>query len=306
MLIPNISDIRIEDKISAIIRLSRWREHVPFTIPLTIVGALLASQLNKQVIDWRLGVIICANILAVSFAFMINDVVDAPDDTLNPKKKLRNVISSGLLTWREGMALSLLTAMVALAFYALGGIWVVLWGCITLILSYFYSAKPLRLKARPITDVLSHALMLSGLLVMNGYYIYDSTPEIAWFVIAAATLFSAYGQFYNQIDDYEVDKRAGLKNTVVLLGRNGTSILMFGALFGAAVCMSVAILNQLFPFWLGIVTVVGLTSCLLFTWETDMRGNPTDLTGAAQKPTLLIFNIVAFLWLLWAIGLFNL
>ena len=30
--------------IAAAIRLSRWREHVPFTIPLTIIGGLLEAK----------------------------------------------------------------------------------------------------------------------------------------------------------------------------------------------------------------------------------------------------------------------
>ena len=152
----------------------------------------------------------------------INDVADAPDDALNPKKKLNNVISSGILSPREGNIASATTFALSLALFSLGGSWTLIWGGLMLVLCYMYSAYPFRLKARPITDVLSHILMLSGLLVMTGYFTYDSSPGMAWFVIAGATLFSAYGQFYNQVDDYEVDKEAGLKNTVVLLGKTGT------------------------------------------------------------------------------------
>ena len=85
-------------------------------------------------------------------------------------------------------------------------------GGLTLALCYLYSAHPFRFKARPISDVLSHALMLSGLLIAAGYFTYDADPGAVWLVIAAASLFSAYGQFYNQVVDYDVDKAAGLKN----------------------------------------------------------------------------------------------
>ena len=196
-----------ESKLSGLIRLTRWREHVPFTIPLTIIGAMLAVQANAVSVDWRLAAVLVANVLAMSFAFMINDVEDAPDDALNPKKRLHNVISSGVLTRREGLFYTWLTFIIALVLYALGSGWTLLWGAVTLVMCYLYSAHPFRLKARPVTDVLSHALMLSGLLVMTGYFIYGSYPGVAWYVIAAATLFSAYGQFYNQIDDYEVDNK---------------------------------------------------------------------------------------------------
>lgn len=297
-------NVQLEDKLNAIIRLTRWREHIPYTIPLTIIGAMLAVQLHNQIVDLRLIAVIVANILTMCFAFMINDVADAPDDALDPRKKAHNVISSGILTEREGIALTAFTAVIAFALYALAGRWALILGGVTLLLCYLYSAYPFRLKARPVTDVVSHALMLSGLLVMTGFFTYATQPGAAWFVIAAATLFSAYGQFYNQIDDYEVDKAAGLKNTVVLLGKTGTSILMFGALIGAAVCMGIALMLGLFPVWLGLVTLVGLASCLLFTWETDMRGNPTKGTGAAQKPTLLVANVASVLWLLWSLGWF--
>lgn len=294
----------IEPKLRGVIRLSRWREHVPFTIPLTIVGAMMATQLNGLEVDWRLALVIAANILAVSFAFIINDVEDAPDDALDPKKKAHNVISSGVLSYREGALVSAATFGLSLLLYALSGWWALLWGLLTLVLSYLYSAYPFRLKARPITDVVSHALMLSGLLVMTGYFAYDHNPQLAWYVIAAATLFSAYGQYYNQVGDYEVDKRAGLRNTVVLLGVNGTRILMYGALVGAAVCMAVPILNGVFPAWMGTVLVIGIGLSLLLPWETDMRGNTAeDSSGAVQKPALMVANLAAVLWLAWSLGL---
>ena len=34
-------------KMRGVIRLTRWREYVPFVIPLTVLGAILASQAQK-------------------------------------------------------------------------------------------------------------------------------------------------------------------------------------------------------------------------------------------------------------------
>lgn len=295
--------ISLEEKLDAVVKLSRWREHVPFTIPLTLLGALLALQASGSSIDWRLVLVMMGNILAVAFAFIINDIEDAPDDALNARKKARNVVSNGTLNRKEGMFLCWLTVAASLALYAFGGLWVMIWGGITLILSYLYSAHPFRLKARPITDVTSHALMLSGLLVMTGYFTYDAAPGYAWYVIAAATLVSAYGQFYNQVDDYEVDKQAGLKNTVVLLGKPLTMLLMYGSLVGAAMCMSLAIWNGLFPMWIGTILLIGVFVCSLFAWEHDMRGNPADASGALQRPTLIVANLITLVWAAQAMGL---
>lgn len=299
----NEQTISKSDKFQALMRLTRWREHVPYTIPLVIGGAMLAVNLNDVALDWRLLAVVIANILAMAFAFMINDVEDAPDDALDPRKRERNIIASGLLTNQEGYIYTALVFVISLALYAVGGWWSFGVGGITLSLSYLYSAHPFRLKARPITDVVAHALMLSGLLVMSGLFTYSRTPGEAWLVIIAATLFSAYGQFYNQVDDYEVDKAAGLKNTVVLLGKGATSVLMYASIVGAIVCMSAAIWLGVFPAWLGTVAVITVFTSFLFTWDSDMRGNAAGGSGSMQKPALLIANVVMLMWMAQELGL---
>lgn len=297
------SDKQPESRLSAAIRLSRWREHVPFTIPLTLVGCLLAIEARQITVDWRLLAVLAANILSMSFAFMINDIEDAPDDALNPAKKRHNVISSGALSRRQGQAVAALAFAIALLLYGISGGRTFICGGLMLALCYLYSARPFRLKARPVTDVLSHALMLSGLLMAAGFFTYHNQPRQAWLVMFAATLFSAYGQFYNQIDDYDVDKAAGLKNTVVLLGKTPTLALGYASLAGALGCMAAAIWQGLFPAWLGTVLIIGIIACLLFPWELDMRGNPAADGGNVQRPALLIANLVALTWLASAVGL---
>jgi len=283
--------------IRAAIRLSRWREHVPFTAPLTVLGALLAAQQTAQAVDWRLAAVLAANVLAMSFAFMLNDIEDAPDDALDSVKKAHNVISSGHLSRRLGLRLTGLVALMSMLLYAICGLQTGLLGAGTLALCALYSAHPFRLKARPITDVLSHALMLSGLLVACGYFTFGQEPGSAWLVIAAATFFSAYGQFYNQVADATVDRQAGLRNTVVLLGKGTTTVLSYACVLLALGFMLAAVLQGLFPAWLGWILLIAVISCSLFPWELDMRGNRADTGGSWQRPSLLVANIVVFCWL---------
>ncbi len=283
-------------KFAALMRLTRWREHVPFTIPLTIVGALLATE-PAATVDPRLLAVLAGNVLAMSFAFMLNDVEDAPDDALDPAKKAHNVISSGLLSRREGQLVTMLTGFLSILLFAVGGAFTLLLGAIMLALCYLYSAHPFRFKARPITDVVSHALMLSGLIIATGYFAYDREPGAVWLVIAAASLFSAYGQFYNQAADFEVDQEAGLNNTAGWLGKGLTSILGHASIVLALAFMAAAILQGLFPAWLGTIVLLGVFTCLLFPWEMDMRGNPAQAGGNMQRPGLIVANLVALCWL---------
>ena len=290
-------------RIVAMIRLTRWREHVPFTIPLTLVGSLLAIEASSGTVDWRVFAVIAANVLSMSFAFVINNIEDAPDDALDSSKRDRNVISNGTLSRRQGWQLAAAAFAAALLLYALSGAWTLACGVVTLILCYLYSAHPFRLKARPLTDVVSHALMLSGLLMMTGYFAYDSDPQAAWLVILAAILFSAYGQFYNQVDDYDVDKAAGLKNTVVLLGKPLTRALSLASLLGALVCMLAAILQSIFPPWLGTFMIIGFVTVIIFPWELDMRGNLATDGGNVQRPGLIVANLLALVWLASSMGI---
>jgi 4-hydroxybenzoate polyprenyltransferase len=290
-------------KVKAVIRLTRWREHVPYTIPLVIMGALISLNLNDLEFTWRIFPVLAANILAMSFAFMINDVEDAPDDARDAHKKAHNVISSGILSYTAGVALSATTFSIALGLYAMGGWKTFGTGGLTLVLCYLYSAHPFRLKARPIIDVVSHAAMLSGLLMLSGYLIFNAYPGKAWVIIFAVTLGSAYGQFYNQIDDFTVDKKAGLHNTAMLLGKRMTQIVMYACVSSAVLLVALSIWMGLFPTWLGGIALVIIFTLSLFRWHSDMRGNAPTSTGQVQIPILIGVNIVALIWLVQAMGL---
>lgn len=290
-------------QLRALIKLTRWQEYVFFVIPLTLVGALLAARPNDILLDWRLVAVILANILAVAYAFMINDIEDAPDDALDPARAARNPITSGQLHPRFGYAACRLVAGITLIFYALGGVNAFLIGGLTLLLSHLYSWRRVRLKAWPVTDIVSHSLMLSGLLMLAGYFLYHDAPGIVWFVAAAVTLMSIYGQLYNQLRDLDMDKAAGLHNTAILLGERNTRLFMYLSIALAAACLLTAIVGGVFPLWLGLVALLALPLSMFYHTGTDMRGNVSaDVTGMMQAKTLLVFNLIMTAWLVEAVA----
>lgn len=298
MTSSDISSSSLITKIHALIRLARWRQHVPFTVPLVLLGALAAVHHTDTILDWRLLAVVLANILAVAFAFMINDVVDAPDDARDPLKRERNVITRGDLTLRESVVALIIVCVVSGVLFALGGWRSFLVGASTLGLSYLYSVPPMRLKARPIVDVLSHVLMLSALLLLSGYIVYDPSLQAVWALAFGVAFASAYGQFYNQLSDFETDQHAGLSNTAMLIGERNTRFLMGLSAIVTPLCIGIAIWQGVFPYWLGWVLLGAIIIITFFDWQHDMRGNPTDADGVVQQPVLLIANIVALVWLL--------
>jgi 4-hydroxybenzoate polyprenyltransferase len=297
------SNKTFNEQMRGLIRLTRWKEYIPFVVPLTVLGALLASRPHGILLDWRLVAVTGANILAVAYAFMINDIEDAPDDAADPDRAARNAVTSGEVTIRTGYTVCRIVAAATLILYAFGGINVLGIGIATLLLSHLYSWRPIRLKAWPVTDIISHSLMLSGLLLLAGYFIYHESPGVVWFVAGCATLFSVYGQLYNQLRDYDIDKQAGLRNTAIMLGEVNTRRMMYLSIGLALLCLLVSIFKDVFPLGLGAALIVSIVISSFFNTEVDARGSiAADASGALQIQALITINLTIAAWLIYAIG----
>lgn len=287
------------DSLLGIIQLTRWKEYVPFVLPLTVIGALLAAHPHGIALDWRLIAVTLANILAVAYAFMINDIEDAPDDARDPDRAARNPVTNGRVTVRMGYAACRLVAAITLLLYLVAGNWALIIGGATLLLSHLYSWRPVRLKAWPVTDIVSHSLMLSGLLLLAGYFVYDSAPGIVWFVAGGVTLVSVYGQLYNQLRDYDMDVAAGLFNTAIVLGEANTRRAMYAAIGLALGCLLASVVLGAFPVWLGVVVTIAIPATMFIKTTTDMRGGAVvDASGSIQMQSLVVFNAVMVAWLM--------
>lgn len=298
--VPTRTPMRV---MAGLLRLSRWKEHTLFTIPLTLLGALMAAENRPGIeLDGRVIVVTVANILAMTVAFMVNDVEDAPDDALDPARAARNPVATGEIRPREGWAAALGIGLLALVLYGTvsrGALWI---GALTLALSILYSWRAVRLKARPVVDIVSHVLMLSALLFLAGYFAYDSAPGSVWLVALGAALASAYGQLYNQLRDYEADRAAGLRNTASFLGPAGTRRLMYASLGLAAVCLLASIVLGLWPLWLLAVPVLMAPLFLVFRPRTDARGSEAvDASGRVQMGFLILANAAVLVWLVAAL-----
>jgi len=283
----------------AILKLSRWQEYVPYTLPLTLVGGLMAYRYGDDVqLDWRLITIFFANFMAMAYAFIINDIEDAEDDKHEPTRAARNAIASGDLTIQQGWIIGGGVAIISAALYATGGMNTFITGLVILILSHLYSWKPIRLKALPIVDILSHVLFLSALLMIAPYLIYQDSLRDIWALALSMALFSGYGQFYNQFRDFESDQAAGLKNTASIIGKRGVEITSYLSIVGAVIGLIYTIIDGAFPLWLLPVLIGAVPIGWFFGRGRDMRGDEAvDAVGDVQVQFLIVMNIVLFVWL---------
>lgn len=273
----------MKTRVHGLIRLTRFQEYVWFVLVTTLLGAAA----GRGSFGWPLVTVLAANWLAVGFAFMINDVEDAPDDALNPAKLGRNPVSAGHLSVRWAKVFSFLAAALAAALYASLGLWPFVSGIICLALAYFYSARSVRLKAIPIADLVSHALMLAGLQFLTGYLTFAGGPAWEWvFPVSFVMAISLYGQLFNELRDLEGDRRAGVVHTAGLLGPRAAYLLMMGWFaVGVVSAGATVFVVRLIPTWV-LLVIVGLAISLL--WRPILRlstdQSSIELQQSFQKP----------------------
>lgn len=291
-------NVFMSQNLSGLLALTRWKEHVLFVVPLTIIGGLLALS-EGGVLDERIIFALFGNIATVSYAFMVNDMEDAPDDARDAHSNSRNPIASGKISVTSAQVFLWFMAAIALAMFLYVGHIVFAVGVMTLVLSHLYSWRKVRLKALPITDIVAHVLMLSTLLLLTGYAVYSNDFSSIWLIISGVTLFSAYGQIYNQLRDIEADRQAGLRNTTILIGEKRAHMLKNAFIALAALCLGTAIYQGYFPTWLIIPAVCGVPLVLYRKSHTDMRGSiAIDASGALQFRLMILINIITASWLL--------
>ncbi len=241
--------------IKALLRLARFKEYTFFVIVTTLLGVASA----EGHIGFRFGLVLAANWLAVAFAFMINDVEDAPDDALNPLKVKRNPVSAGDLTPRTATLTSLVVALFSAVLYILLGLWPAVLGMISLLLGYFYSWRVVRFKNMPFIDLASHCMMLAGLQFLPALLAFDPHPSLQWiFPFGFIVCISLYGELFNELRDLEGDLAAGLNHTASKLGYKPAYWMMMSLLVIGVICGGITFfVLKIIPTWV-VITLVAL------------------------------------------------
>ncbi|MBN1915894.1 UbiA prenyltransferase family protein [Candidatus Dojkabacteria bacterium] len=209
-------------KFKNIYKLTRLETFTSFVIFLSILGAFMAG---KDITPVKLFLIFMANLSSVSFAFMINDTEDADDDAMDPKKIHRNPVSAGILSKKDAYAASFVVAGISLILFALVNFSALGVGISLLVCGFFYSWKQVRFKGIAWADFLSHGYFLAAGILLSSYLSFKHFDIEIIPAFIGVGLFSMSGDLYNELRDYEVDRKSGLKNTVSILGIKITTIL---------------------------------------------------------------------------------
>lgn len=267
-------------RLQAVVALARPTTVLPFVTLVTLLGANIGGARPGE----RVLIVWLANVLAVAFAFMINDVEDADDDALVPAKAARNPISAGRLSPRLGYGAATLVGVTAMALYATLGPWPFTLGGLCLALGVLYSWRRVRLKAIPVADLVSHTLMLAALQLLCAYTAFQK-DGLAWLLPCLLVVaVSAYGQLVNQLRDLDGDRQAGVNHTTARIGRRVAEALMVASI-------AVAMVSLLLTVWLGIVPlwVVALIAVLVAAIVLG-TGRRSSLRGSVAATSLADFD----------------
>jgi 4-hydroxybenzoate polyprenyltransferase len=214
----------IKEYLSLALKVSRVRFWFYLAGPFT-VGYVWGSQRfldlwNPEFFSFLFYFMLPANILL----YGVNDYWDYDTDRLNPKKGGKEHLvrddEKGRLVGILGVVVAVSALLLVLQRDTVERMILASF----LLLSYLYSAKPLRFKARPILDFSSNILyLIPGILAFHqaiGYL-----PSLG--VVIAAFLHSSAMHIFSAIPDIQWDKSVGIKTTAVLMGERASTTLCF-------------------------------------------------------------------------------
>jgi 4-hydroxybenzoate polyprenyltransferase len=202
-----------------VLRISRPRFWLYEAATFGIIGVVSAMQGWTFIYRWEYWVflfyfLIPANILI----YGVNDIFDYETDKLNPKKGTYEA----LVTPEKNKSLWIWIAVtnIPFFFFVLLSYESMIAFSVFLFCAFFYSAPPIRAKARPIIDSLFSAghYIATGVF---GYYIAGGThfPTIP---VVAGVCWAVAMHAYSAVPDIRADTVAKLKTIAILIGARRT------------------------------------------------------------------------------------
>ena len=195
----------------------------------------------------------------------INDLCDRDTDRSNPKKGAEEhlLAANEEGATRTGVVLALVAGLALMTLLASGTQRMLL--AAFLLLSFAYSAPPLRLKARPFLDSLSN--LLYALPAFLGYHQsaghLPSTP-----VVLAGLLWTASMHLFSAVPDIRSDRDARLSTTATVLGQPG-ALLLCAVLWLA--CLVILVSNRILWPWSALAGVYVLIPAYVIARPTALR-----------------------------------
>lgn len=176
---------------------------------------LSSIDLSNNIIT--LLVFLISTFFIMSFTFAINNYYDIDSDKKNPRRMNINAIALDRISKKNGSYFIIILTIIPLIITYFFRIEAFIFCAFILFLGWGYSAPPLRIKNKPIFDIVLHFLGFF-LFVIWGSFIAGSIGLINWLAAISIGIFSCIGQVDNHIRDYSYDKESGTQTFAVWIG----------------------------------------------------------------------------------------
>jgi len=225
-----------------------------------------------------------SQILLLSFPFCIfgyglNDIYDYDSDRRNPRKGLFEgiVLQPEYHSFVKNVSFIVISLLFFTSFLTLN-IFNILGMVLLVSLGYFYSAPPLRFKERPPLDSITNGIgyffapfflgfSFSGSIFLN------AGKGILWIDVCLITAIVMGFHAYSTIQDYDVDKKIGVKTFATIFGKRGAS---FFALVVSILTLFFATSSILFKpvtyYYLGLCSLLFFITLVLPSEKLSKRG----------------------------------
>ena len=288
--------MRILKELHAIMQLTRLCEYIGSVTIVTALG-VLTNVSGHTLTFLPVLALFAMNVLNFAFSFMINDIEDADNDSLDTAKVNRNPVSAGRIRVHRAYFYTLVCGLASASISLLLGWQVLLINTVSLALGFAYSWRKVRLKSYPIVDLVSHALFLGTLQFLSAVFVANSSPPALLVMWGALSIFgiSVIGDLRNELRDFAVDHKVGLTNTAQLLRLDkyeryfahieivpATSCLLYLLVATPAIAIPLALAC-------GIVFLVGYTASRLLRY-------PLQFTYSHQEIFLSLLGGTFILW----------
>ncbi len=208
--------------IRELLKISRPRFWLYEAATFACIGALGTQQGFGFVQDWRFWVftlyfLIPANILI----YGINDIFDYETDKLNPKKGTYEALVTP--EKQKTLWIFIILTNIPFLFFVPKNPSLLISFFVFIFCATFYSAKPIRAKAKPVID----SLFSAGHYVATGVFGYflaggTETPIVP---IVAGMLWAIAMHAYSAVPDIKADTEAKLRTIAILIGAHKTIYL---------------------------------------------------------------------------------
>lgn len=270
-----------------------------------IVPSLLGVAAAKGSFSWQLLMVLLANTMAVGFAYMINDIEDAPDDAFSNNRVKINPISSGLIAPKTARIATLMMGLSAAGFYAVLGVWPFIFGMISLTFGFLYSVKYVQLKSVAFFDIVIHSLLLSGLPFLCGYFSFTSRLNRVWFwPFVFVIAIHIYLQLQRDLNDLRSGSKTKKGRTMVHLGeRSVTSLMIAAAILGAFTGIVSFFVIDLVPSWVILMMAILAVLFILPVWiklrreDGELKNEVFWRSAVERAAALALFLYFLLPWL---------